>query len=214
MFLFVWLRLYCFTSFSMPPSSCWFLFDTWLLSWSSFCSLTSLSALCLTMWKKTRQERLSLRSLVTFCNFYNMLYTCALLECIFLVIKKSHTHFVSETGKVDEKVKYLITVHFSKKNLIFTFCLHCHLGMFSGYLWIEMVFMLCILGDFVPSTLFVFTTFTCFSSNRHTYTLFQQLCKLNKNCCHCFHIVTVNSFISNHRIKEITALSWILKTKT
>lgn len=56
-------------------------------------------------------------------------------------------------------------------------------------------------------------SFTCFSSNWPGYTLFQWLCKWNKNCCHCCRIVTMNSFMFNHRIKEITALSWIL-TKT
>lgn len=67
--------------------------------------------------------------------------------------------FVNEAGKVDEKEMCLITAHSSTKILSLRVAYIAILGLSYSYVWIRIVFMLYVLGDFVPSNLFVFVIF-------------------------------------------------------
>lgn len=149
MFLLVWLALCCFTSSSSATSSSfspsypssWFLFNTQLLPWLS-CFLTSL-ALFVSLYVKENTPTAN-------CEYVLLLpsiacYINVLFSNVFFCHKKNtqknqSTHFVSEAGEVNEKVKQLITAHSSKKILSPQVAHVVILGMFSGCLWIGVVF--------------------------------------------------------------------------
>lgn len=85
--------------------------------------------------------------------------------------------------------------------------------MFSDYLCIGIVFMLRVLSDFFPSSFFVCITVPLF------FFKLTWLCSVSttldiKQKLLLWQFVTMNSFISHHKIKEITTLSQISKTKT
>lgn len=60
---------------------------------------------------------------------------------------------------MDEKGMCLITAHSSTKILSLRVAFITILGLSSGYLWIRIVFVFYVLGDFVTSNLFVFVPF-------------------------------------------------------
>lgn len=165
MFLLVWLLLYCFissssssSSFSLSYSSCWFLFNTQLLPWLSFCSLTAL-ALFVSLYVKENTPTANCEYVLllppttyyTHVSFYNV---------FFVIIKPPHILLVRLAKCI--KRKYFITAHSSKKLLSRHVAYVVILRMFSGYIWVGVAFVLYVLGAFVPSSLFVFVTFHLF----------------------------------------------------
>lgn len=165
MFLLVWLLLYCFissspSSFSFSPSysSCWFLFNTQMLPWLSFGFLTSL-ALFVSLYVKENTP-------IANCEYVLLLpsityYTHVSFYNVFFVIKKPPHILLVRLAKCIKK-KYFITAHSSKKLLSWHFAYVVILRMFSGYIWVGFAFVLYVLGDFLPSSLFVFVTFHLF----------------------------------------------------